>query len=77
LQAAQHTIPNGRPDKAYCCGTTKAPDLQVYKKPPKYTPFSWTSWLLNEWVKIQKIFLHKVFLRISYTKVSNTFKKHF
>jgi len=48
LQVARHTIQNDRPDKAYCYGTTKAPDLLICKKPPKYTPFSWTSWLFNE-----------------------------
>jgi hypothetical protein len=40
-QAALHTTPNGKPDKAYCCGKMKAPWPQTNKKLQKHTPFSW------------------------------------
>jgi len=44
LPVALYKKPNGRPDKACYCDTTKAASLQANKKLPKYTPFSLTLW---------------------------------
>jgi len=41
LLAARRMIPNDKPDTSCCCHKMRATCLQVNKKLPKYTPFSW------------------------------------